>query len=325
MKPVPTLTIFTPTFNRAHTLPRVYESLARQTSRDFLWLVVDDGSTDETRELVRQWAGIADFPVEYLFQPNSGKHNAHNAAVARARTELFSIVDSDDELFPNAVERLVGAWRNAGDADRAKIAGLWSLCADPQGNIVGGTLPSDVRDASLQELRYARRLNKEMLPTFVTEILRRYPFPATPAGECPYIPEAYVWMQITRAHPLRFINEPCRVYHPGDGLSVMGRNEYRLARCIVFGYIGPVAHDLDWFWSYPGLFLMSAVQGARYAIFSRRFWALVRPLRWSARVFMVCAAPVALLLLARDRLTGRIARQLAAPGTGCGCEPGAGR
>ena len=307
---MPTLTIFTPTYNRAHTLPRVFESLGRQTSRDFCWLVVDDGSTDGTRELVRQWQSVAPFAVEYLYQPNSGKHNAHNAAVSRATTALFTIVDSDDELLPHAVERLVTAWQEASATDRATLAGIWTLCADTAGGIVDGAFPFDVMDTTLQELRYRHGMNKEMLPTFVTEVLRRHPFPSTPPGACPYIPEGYVWMHITRSRPLRFLNVPCRVYHRSDGLSVMGREEYRLSHCIVFGYLGPVAYDLDWFWSHPRLFLMNAVQAARYAIFSGQFAKLLRPLSWMPRALLIAAAPVALGLLARDHLTGRIAKQL---------------
>jgi glycosyltransferase involved in cell wall biosynthesis len=311
---MPTLTVFTPTFNRAQTLPRVYESLCRQSSRDFLWLVIDDGSHDDTRALVERWRASADFAVEYLYQANSGKHNAHNVAVARAKTELFTIVDSDDELLPDAVERLVSAWQRATSADKAKIAGIWSLCTDPRGEIVGGPFPEGLVDATLQELRYREKMNKEMLPTFVTEVLRQHPFPHTPPGECPFIPEAYVWMQVTRYRPLRFLNEPCRVYHQGEGLISLARDEYPLSRCIVYGYLGPVATDLEWFWSHPSLFLMNAVQAGRYAIFGRQFWKLVRPLPRKAKVLMIAAAPVALVLLARDKLSGRIERQLRAGG-----------
>ena len=308
---MPTLTIFTPTFNRAHTLPRVYESLLAQTSRDFMWLVIDDGSTDGTRDLVQQWQSRAPFEVQYLYQVNSGKHNAHNAAVAQATTELFSIVDSDDELLPHAVERITGTWNSVTELEKASLAGVWTLCQDPEGNIVDGAFSEPMIDATLQELHYGQGMNKEMLPTFSTQVLRRHPFPRTAPGVCPYIPESYVWMKITRTHKLRFLNEACRIYHPSEGLTVMGRQEYRLSRCIVFGYLAPVANDLDWFWSQPRLFVESAVQAARYAIFSRQFWRLARPLSWRSRLLLLAAAPFALLLLARDRLSGRIARQLA--------------
>lgn len=308
---MPTLTVFTPTYNRAHTLPRLFHSLQRQSSRDFVWLVIDDGSVDDTRALMQDYQRSADFPVQYIYQRNRGKHGAHNVAVARAATALFAIVDSDDELLPHAVETLTSVWQNMDAAEKSRIGGIWTLCEDANGNIVGGPFPRAVFDASLQDLRYKHRINKEMLPTFVTDVLRAHPFPETPAGVCPYIPESYVWMRITRTQPLRFLNAVCRVYHPGeDGLLAMGTNEYRLSRCIVFGYLAPLANDLRWFWSYPQLFLLNSIQAARYAIFSRQFWKLSAPLSYFARLLLVCAAPIALALLARDSLTGRIERQL---------------
>ena len=307
-----TLTVFTPTFNRAHTLARVYESLQRQTSRDFRWLVVDDGSTDDTRTLVERWQASADFAVEYVFQENRGKHSAHNAAVARATTELFMIVDSDDELLPRAVALITSTWAAMSADEQAKTAGIWSLCADPEGRIVGGPFPRDNFDASLQELKYTQSVDKEMLPTFKTEVLRRHPFPETGVGVCPYIPESYVWMQITRTRTLRFLNVPCRVYHQGDGLIEMARSEYPLSRCIVFGYLSPLANDFEWFRLRPGFFFFNAVQAGRYGIFSGLFWHLARPLSWQAQVLLVCAAPLGIALLARDWVTGRIARQLSA-------------
>ena len=92
-----TFTVFTPTYNRAATLARVYESLQRQTFTDFEWIIVDDGSTDETAELVQQWRSESSFPIRYIWQPNQGKHVAFNRGVELARGELFLPHDSDDE------------------------------------------------------------------------------------------------------------------------------------------------------------------------------------------------------------------------------------
>jgi hypothetical protein len=308
---VTTLTVFTPTYNRAHTLPRVFDSLQRQTSRDFRWLVVDDGSSDNTETLVKQWQARADFKVEYVFQQNRGKHSAHNAAVARATTELLMILDSDDELLPRAVEIITSTWRGTTAAERAGLAGIWTLCADPAGNVIGTPWPQDVFDSSLQDLRYRHKVvDKEMLPTFVTDVLKQHPFPRTPPGSCPYIPESYVWMAITRTRRLRFLNVPCRIYHPGEGLSTAARGEYALSHCTVFAYLSPLASDLEWFGHWPRFFIMNAIQAARYAIFSRRFWQLARPLSWKAQALLLCAAPVSMALIARDFLTGRIGREI---------------
>jgi glycosyltransferase involved in cell wall biosynthesis len=308
---VTTLTVFTPTFNRAHTLPRAYASLERQTSRDFVWLVIDDGSTDNTEALIESWKPVADFEIHYVYQENRGKHAAHNSAVARAESDLLLIMDSDDELLPAAVGQITDAWKSMTAEEKLRIAGIWTLCIDPEGRIIGGSFPCDVFDSSLQELHYRRKISKEMLPTFVTEVLRRHLFPETEPGTCPYIPESYVWMSITRNHQLRFLNVPCRIYHKEEGgLLSMARDEYRLSRCIVYGYLSPLASDLDWFWMRPSWFVFNAVQAARYAMFSRQFCKLAKPLSIAAKALLGAAVPLALLLIAKDALSGRIARQL---------------
>jgi glycosyltransferase involved in cell wall biosynthesis len=307
----PTLTVFTPTYQRASTLPRVFESLQRQTCDDFSWLIVDDGSTDGTRALVESWAASARFSVEYVYQENRGKHNAHNAAVQRAKSDLFLIIDSDDELLPHAVETIVGAWKRMSAAEQRTLAGIWTLCCDSHGALIGGAFPGGTIDSSLQELRYRYHDDREMMPTFATEVLRRHPFPETPPGACAYIPEEYVWGRITKAQPIRFLDVPCRIYHRGEGLSVMARDQYRFSASVVYGYLSPLANELEWFWWAPLSFVLSAVQAARYALYTGNFRELAATLPWKARTLLFAALPAALVLLCRDWMTGRIARQLA--------------
>jgi glycosyltransferase involved in cell wall biosynthesis len=307
---VAALTVFTPTWNRAHTLPRLYESLAAQRSRDFVWLVVDDGSSDGTRGLVQAWQERADFHVDYVYQENRGKHHAINTGVAHTRTELFLILDSDDELLPEAVDTIVAGWRAIPSAERPRFAGLWTLCATPAGGTLTGSLAKDALDASLQELRYVHGIEEDMLRCFATEILRRYPFPETSPG-CPYIPEGYIWFRMTRTYRIRFLNVPCsRVHFQPTGLIANAREQYRLSRCAVYAYLQPLDSDLPWFGSQPLHFLMSAVQTARYGIFGRQLWRLLRTLSWPARLLVVAGLPAALVLLAKDALSGRIAREL---------------
>ena len=100
----PILTIFTPAYNRAHTLPRTYESLCRQSCKDFIWLIVDDGSADNTAELVRDWQSRDNgFAIQYIHKENGGMHTAHNVAYANIHTELNTCIDSDDMLADGAV------------------------------------------------------------------------------------------------------------------------------------------------------------------------------------------------------------------------------
>jgi len=107
----PVYTVFTPTFNRAHTLHRVFDSLVAQTYRDFEWIVIDDGSTDDTQSLIKLWQQQADFPIHYHYQVNSGKHIAYNYAVKLAHGELFLVIDSDDGFVVNALESMLYWWK----------------------------------------------------------------------------------------------------------------------------------------------------------------------------------------------------------------------
>ena len=306
---MPTLTVFTPSYNAADTLPRVYTSLERQTTRDFAWLIVDDGSTDETRALVEKWKAVADFPIDYVYQPNSGKHNAHNLAVDRAQTDLFLILDADDELLPEAVAIIVAEWNGMTDQERCDIAGIWTLCVTPSGVLCGREFPSHALDTSLQDLRYRFRCEGERLPCFATAALRRHRFPQTPPGTCPYIPEAYVWSAITRRQPLRFLNARCRVYHSGRGLSELARKEYRVSRAIVYAYAQPLVNDLRWFGYAPAFFVFSAAQTVRFGLFSKTLIARFRELPLGGKLLMMLAAPLGVAVLARDYASGRIATQ----------------
>ena len=102
-----TLTIFTPTYNRAHTLVRTYNSLCQQTCKDFEWLIIDDGSTDNTRVVVEKWICNSDFKIRYIYQENQGMHGAHNTAYRNITTELNTCIDSDDYMPIDAVENII--------------------------------------------------------------------------------------------------------------------------------------------------------------------------------------------------------------------------
>ena len=104
---MPKITVFTPSYNRAYILPQLYNSLVGQTSGDFEWVVVDDGSTDNTSELLSQWEKSTSFTIKWQTQPNQGKHIAINTGVLMASGELFFIVDSDDYLTNDAIEKVI--------------------------------------------------------------------------------------------------------------------------------------------------------------------------------------------------------------------------
>src|SRR5579872_3551110 len=143
-------TVFTATFNRRHTLLRLFESLELQTLRDFEWLVVDDGSTDGTGELMRELEQRATFPLRYYYQSNGGKHVASNLAVDLAAGELFATLDSDDALAPRALERLAEHWKAIPQDQRRQFSGVNCLCCTGKdGLVIGDPFPAPGSDGVL--------------------------------------------------------------------------------------------------------------------------------------------------------------------------------
>ena len=109
-----TLTVFTPAYNRSNTLVRTYESLCRQTSKDFCWLIIDDGSIDDTKEIVLKWIQENKIDIRYIYQNNQGMHGAHNTAYRNIHTELNTCIDSDDYMPDDAVEKIISYWKKNG-------------------------------------------------------------------------------------------------------------------------------------------------------------------------------------------------------------------
>ena len=130
----PFLTVFTPAYNRAYTLPRTYESMKQQKNTDFIWLIVDDGSSDNTAELVKQWqAENNGFEIRYIYKENGGMHTAHNTAYENIHTELNTCIDSDDKLAPGAVRTILDKWEQVRDMG---YAGIIALDSDFDGNVI---------------------------------------------------------------------------------------------------------------------------------------------------------------------------------------------
>lgn len=211
-------TVFTPTFNRAHTLSRVYECLKRQTFRDFEWLIVDDGSTDGTYELVEYWKKEALFPIRYFYQQNSGKHVAINRGVALAEGEFFLIVDSDDWLLSDALEKLKCYWDKIPERLKPKVAGVIGLDQDPGGTLIGTPYPADVLVSDNIEIYYNLGVKGDKSGFYRTAVLREFPFPVFEGEK--FVTEATVWNRIAMRYKCVYVNAfvAVRDYQPG-GLS----------------------------------------------------------------------------------------------------------
>ncbi|MCI8854577.1 MAG: glycosyltransferase family 2 protein [Lachnospiraceae bacterium] len=248
------LTIFTPTFNRKHLLPKLYRSLLSQTCKDFTWLIIDDGSTDGTKLLVQSWIAEKQIPLRYVYQQNGGKMRAHNRAVELCETELFLCIDSDDSLAEDAVEIILKTWEHAGKRlyepgqkrmelkepnkelpasgrklknsnrkaeEQRKKSSLAGLAAykgkTPTETMQGEQFPPGLTRSTLSGL-YRKGFQGETTLVFRTDLLRQHPFPEF-SGE-KFIPEAVVYDQIDQDHELFLLPKVLTLckYQP-DGLT----------------------------------------------------------------------------------------------------------
>ena len=199
------ITVFTPTYNRAHLLPRLYESLGKQTFKDFEWVIVDDGSVDETRNVVSEFESDNEkFLIRYYNQENGGKHRAINRGVKEAKGELFFIADSDDWLPENALEMVVAAYEKV--KDDKNIAGIVGLDCYDNGSITGSGLPKDIIDCNAIEIRLKYQVTGDLKEVFRTSVLREFPFPEIDGER--FCPEQLVWFRVAQKYKLRYLNKP---------------------------------------------------------------------------------------------------------------------
>lgn len=198
-----TLTVFTPAYNRAHTIDRTYESLCRQTCKDFEWLVVDDGSKDSTRELVEGWIAENRIPIRYIYQENQGMHGAHNTAYRNITTELNTCIDSDDYMPDDAVEKIITFWKEHGSEEYAGIVGLDQAM---DGDIIGTRFPKDLKETTLMGFyRNGGKGDKKLV--YRTDVVHQYPEYPIFEGER-YVGLSYLYMLIDQDYKLLTMNEP---------------------------------------------------------------------------------------------------------------------
>lgn len=189
------LTVFTPTYNRKELLARAYESLKRQSVRDFEWLIVDDGSTDDTGDVVKKWMDEGSIPIRYIYRENGGKMRAHNTGVENCETDLFVCLDSDDYLTDTAVADLLGAYDDAVKeySQTAQIGGVVAHKGSDEATILsGGDFPSG--GVSTLYGLYLKGFSGETTLMYRTDILKKYPFPEIEGEK--YVPEDYIYDKI---------------------------------------------------------------------------------------------------------------------------------
>jgi len=292
----PRISILTTAYERAGTLPRLFRSLAEQTHGDFEWVVIDDGSTDDTGELIRSLQREADFPIVYEWQQNQGKHAAVNRAVQRAGGELCAIIDSDDWYKPDALERMLAAWESIPAERRDRFADVEGVRVDPDGALVCDTYPEDVFDSDAFELIALHGVYGDKIGMFRRDVLARFPFPED-AGW--HVTPQLVWNRIAARYDTRYVNEVWAYTDYRSGGLTDRETELRLRF---------PASQLAYWEEYaampkqmrPRNRLRAHANIVRYRLLEgvgpRRQWALSPSRLWTA-----IAAPAGLLLYLRDR------------------------
>ena len=229
MKPI---TIFTPAYNRAHLLPRLYDSLKKQTSQDFIWLVVDDGSADDTRQLLNSYIAEGILDIQYVYQENQGMHGAHNTAYENIKTELNTCIDSDDFMPENAVEIILNKWKTTTAEDKLKYSGIVGLDADMQGNIIGTKFTTET--TTLEDFYLTGGTGDKKL-VYRTEVMQKYPPYPLFRGE-KYVGLAYKYLLADQEYQLITMNEVLIIvdYQEGGSSNNMFRQYYKNPKGFAF-------------------------------------------------------------------------------------------
>lgn len=203
------LTIFTPTYNRAETLPRLYESLLRQKDKGaFEWVVVDDGSADDTKRIVEGWTEEGKISIRYFYQENAGKMQAWNLGVSKARGDFFMCLDSDDYLTDDSVEIITNFCEKQTDWE--------GLCGINGYKGQSDTVPifekyfPKVKADTLEGL-FEKGFAVDTALVFLTEILRQYPFPRIEGEK--FITEGYIYDKIEKNYRFLILPEILTVCH----------------------------------------------------------------------------------------------------------------
>lgn len=211
------ITVFTPTYNRKYKLPQLYKSLCEQTCKDFVWLIVDDGSTDGTDELINSWILEDKVEIHYHYQKNAGKASAHNKGVGLCKTEYFVCIDSDDYLSSSTVikDTLSFLDENRTLVEKEDICGIVSYRKMLSGT--QGKFPDNVKVSTLSAL-YDAGYSGETTLMFKTSVLRNYPFPIVEDEK--FMTEAIIYDQLDEQYKylvFPYYSQDCE--YQADGIT----------------------------------------------------------------------------------------------------------
>lgn len=218
------ITICTPTYNRAHTLPRLYDSLCKQTSLEFEWIVVDDGSSDRTKDLIDNWMKDRKINIKYYYQRNRGKHIAHNLGVEKASAPLFTCLDSDDWFYEDTIEKILSFKQLIINEQYCGIIGIDTY---KDNKLVGDYFPEQLISSNWKDLMFKHRIKGDKTIIFKTEILKKYPFPENADK---HMPPSFQLFKMSEFYKFYLTNNHLKyVEYLPDGITANIRKKYEVA------------------------------------------------------------------------------------------------
>lgn len=249
------ITLFTPTYNRAQLLPRLYKSICEQKFEDFEWLIVDDGSTDDTRDIIMGFVGENIIPIKYVHQVNGGKHAAVNTGVRYAEGKLFLIIDSDDYLYKDALEIISTKFLSV--ENDPKICGVIGHSAYTDGSMVGTPFPQDNWQVSFSDVYLKYGVKGDKAVAFKTDIIRQYPFPVQ--KDVRFVFEAVVWHEMSKKYQVLAINEVLQgKEYINEGLTDSSNKKWYVTG-LAFSYYYLIKNNTHPFLKYPRTFLWNYI------------------------------------------------------------------
>lgn len=233
---MPYITVLTPTYNRVHTLPRVFASLCRQDFSDFDWVVVDDGSTDETKELIEGYQKTATFPIKYYYKENGGKHTAINFALDVIESPYVHIIDSDDALTDDALSLIKKNWEAIPPEDYDRFWCVAGLCLDEKGDLVGKPFPPGINDLKGRaQHKVIVKYPKDKSCCRKLSVLQEFPFPVFP--DTKFVSEGMVWEKINKKYDQYCTNDIFRIYYTDSPDSLAAGKMHSSTRWRTYYYV----------------------------------------------------------------------------------------
>lgn len=265
------ISIITPTYNREKTLMRVYESLCSQTYKKIEWIVVDDGSSDGTKELISGLVNCKDTPlfnIKYAYQKNSGKHVAVNIGLALAEGEYVGILDSDDALFDNALEILMSYWNQMTSEEKKGFKSITGRVANAEtGELIGPKNKNKIVDCSSLEARFVRKMGYEKWALSRTTVMREFQSPNIEGLH--FYPENITYDAIARKYKERFVEDIVRKYYLNSSDSII-RNKNKRCKENYYLWLHNINDVFDYLKYSPMVFIKSFVGLSRDGILSGR-------------------------------------------------------